>query len=349
MKNKIYIPFLFLLLMVSCRSKIETSKGKFFQGKTFNNERYFVHDLLQEDNPLIKVFDTINGNSGYGYYSWKTIKTMEELDNKEKISVYNTITNQELKEFKNDKLAYIQKDKNVRINNLYFLDDYRCIYLSFDDIRAVDNENIIPLYFDKKYYKIKKAEKKRFGQYLRGYYTLTGKDLFLHFESPYDPAVNYFVKAKLSADNQTVNFLSMTIPDSPNELYADGYNQDFKAFEAVFHTKAQPIFESVEPVSDLIFIPQNSVSLGFELNSDSNHLNRLHQQLLEKYNTQLKPNDTLVLTKVDYHLETPCKNLNATGIRQYSLKKFGESKATYQIDECIGLDEITNKSQIDTW
>lgn len=344
MNIKFCLPIL-LLVLLGCKT-IEPSKGKFFRGIASEKERFFVHDRVQGQNPLIKITD----EGGYGYYAWKTIKTVVEAAPKTDVSVYQTVTNDSLLSFKNDKLAYIQKEKNVRVNNLYFIDDYRCIYLSFDDVRVKDrNATILPMYFDKKDYPIERSLKKRFGQYLRGYYTLKGKDLFFHFESPYDPTVNYFVKGKVSDDAQSISFVSMTVPDSPNELYSDGYNVEYKKFAEIFAPQAQPIFEVVEPIADLIFIPQNYVTLGFEHHVSSKPYNTLHKALLEKYKTYLKPQDTLVIKKVTYHLCDDDNGDEDCDFRRYEVYKYGIPVQIFAVDEKIGLDDLSNQVLISTW
>lgn len=359
MKNRVPVLSIFFLLLIGCKTNTQLSKGKFFHGKIYNHEKFFVHDIEQNPNDLVKITDT----GGYGYYSWKTIKTLhllrndslvlkaQKLDSTAFVSVYNTITNDSLLQFRNDKLAYIRKEKNVHINNLYFIDDYRCIYLSYDDNRAQDTETIIPLFFDKKNYKINRKIKKRFEQYLRGYYTIKADNIFFHFESPYDPRVNYFVKGKIKNNFNSIEFSSMTVPNSPNELYEDGYNADLKEFKNIFHQNAQPVFETVEPISDLIYIPQNYISMGFELNNNRYKLNKLHQRLKDKYKDELKEDDTLIISKITYTICKDEDNENC-GYRTYYLYKYGLlSNKVYTIDEYIELDETSedNESLIDTW
>ncbi len=361
MKNKNLIYYLLLaVLLTACKSYIP-SQGKFFEGKVLSSEKYFVHDLHQEPNQLVKIGDpTEYGDLGYGYYSWKTIRTVYILSNEgvalnEKrivetpVSVYSTIINDSLLKFSNDKLAYIQKETNVRINNLYFIDDYRCIYLSYDDTRVKSTETIIPLFFDNKNYLIKKKLKKRFEQYLRGYYTIDGDHIFFHFESPYEPRYNYFVKAAVKNDCKTIEFISSTIPNSTTELYEDGYNVNLQKFKDIFHKDAQPVFEAVEPIIDLVFLPQSQVSLGFELVKNKNKLNPLHRKLLDKYAEEINARDTLILNNVTYHYVEDEANECESRYRVYNFHNINNPNRKFEVQECIGFDEFFKPIRTGVW
>ncbi|MFB2120672.1 hypothetical protein [Parapedobacter sp. 2B3] len=340
------------LVLFGCHAK-QASVGKFYSGLSFKDERHFSHSIMQDAHALVKIV-----NDSYGYYSWKTIKHNFVLSNQRQllhpdrtkgadtsiVSIYRTITNAELLTFKNDQQSYIAKEGNVLRNNLYFIDDHRCIYLSFDDDRSVgDARNIIPLYFDREAYPIPKKSQKRFEQYLRGYYTINGSDLFIHFENAFSPAANYFVNAKIT--ERGITFLSMTVPNSPNTLYEAGYNANQIQFSRVLHDIAQPEFELVRPVKDVIYPPQCYISTGFELLDGRKERNPLHDALLAKYPGDVTPNDTLVITAVNYTYDFE----NEDHARTYTLKKWKGSLMNYSITERIGLNPLQDSSTITTW
>jgi len=342
-----------VVMLLGCHTK-HASTGKFYSGLSFKEERHFSHAIAQDTHTLAKITD-----DSYGYYSWKTIKHNFVLDNKQilldpnrskgadtsMISIYRTIRNAELLSFKNDQQSYITKEGNVLRNNLYFIDDHRCIYLSFDDDRSAgDDRHIIPLYFDKRNYPIPRKSLKRFEQYLRGYYTVDGSDLFIHFENAFSPAINYFVKAKITDGG--ITFLSMTVPNSPNALYEAGYNANQIQFSQVLHDIAQPEFELVRPVKDVIYPPQCYISTGFELLDGRRAArNALHEALLARYPGELAPNDTLIITAINYTYDFD----NEDHTRTYTLKKWKGSIASYAVTEHIGLNALQDSSMIKTW
>ncbi len=347
MKTNILFITILILGLSSCHKKFKMATGKFYEGLSLSHEKHFSHTYPSRPNRLKKITD-----DPYSYFSWKTIKFNYILKNdtvllndkiqtpdSNHVSIFKTIMNKELLAMDNDQYSYIRKEGNVLMNNLYFIDDYRCIYLSFDDSRAKNDQNNIPLYFDSKKYPIPKKDKKRFEQYLRGYYNVKGDSVFIHFESPVSGG-GYFVNAKFQGDQ--IIFTSMTVPNSPTELYGQGYNANLIQFKEVFHETALPVFEWVGPVVDLIYPPQFYISTGFENHKKSTSKNQLHQEIIADSHCAYQTNDIFLIEKVEYTLDPE------NPYREYTLKS-RKNQIECKVKEFLGLDPLGEKSLINTW
>lgn len=347
MKTKILSILIIGISLCSCHKNFKMATGKFYGGLSLSHEKHFSHTFPAKQNGLKKIT-----KDPYHYYSWKTIKYNYVLKNdtvlldkkiqrpdSNHVSIFRTISNKELLGLDNDQYSYIRKEGNVLMNNLYFIDDYRCIYLSFDDNRAKKNQYNIPLYFDRKKYPIPKKDKKRFEQYLRGYYNVKGDSLFIHFESPLS-GDGYFVKGTIKGD--AIFFNSMTVPNSPTELYDQGYNANLIQLKDVFHETATPDFEWVEPVTDLIYPPQFYVSTGFENNKKSAK-NLLHSQLMSNPLCECPSDEIILILDVQYFL-----NEEEGPYRIYHLQNRKTNKKFTQ-KEFLGLDPRQENCLINTW
>jgi len=338
MKIRIGLLSLFLALCsLHCSKK--TSVGKYFPSLPMADEKFFIHEI-ENANDLKKITD-----GSYNYYSWKTIEYNDTIKNNETgiescFSFYKSILNEEIQAFEIDKQRYIVQPGHLLLNNLYFLDDNRCIYVSFDDERSNDDRfHYIPLYLDDKHYKPPKKVLKRLEQYLRGYYSVKGEDVFIHFENP-NSRDNFLVNAKII--DGKIEFVSMTVPNSPSDLYKDGYNTEYIDFDKIFYKDAMPIFEWVKPIKDIVYPPQKYLTMGFENYRNKEKLNKLHKKIIED-NEDLQLGDTLIITNIDYGVDS-----NSSPYREYSVKLLNESKI-YLFQEKIGLDALQDTVLINTW
>lgn len=366
--------FFILLLSVlylSCQKRIHFySLGKFHDQPSIENEKYFSHNYKQKQNSLKKI---TSDPQGYSYYSWKTIRDNYplhykriKLNNKTKdtvlnISIYRTIVNATLLETKNDSYTYIQKSGNVLMNNLYFLDDHRCVYVSFDDNRNTKQIHSIPMFFNKTNYKIPKNIDGRFKQLLRGYYTVDGDSLFIHLEKPYENSIanccdnrksnekdianwkeNEFYIHAIIQDSSKILFKSMSRPNSPSKLYINGFTSNRIQFDNTFHKDAQPIFELVSPIQDVIYPPQMYLSTGFEF-WNKREINPLHKKVTKVCPEFKQPIDWKI-SDITYTIFPDNINQN---FRTYHLVKYnGDTKC--EVVEFIGLDKYSENS-ISTW
>ena len=243
---------------------------------------------------------------------------------------------------KNEQLSYAQKKGNVLINNLYFLDDHRCLYISYDDEWTIDEDkHRVPLFFDEKNYPVPKKSRKRFEQYLRGYYSINDEELFIHFHNPFTNK-EYYVKGLVS--NDVITFMSMTVPNSPNDIYEGGFNQADIQFKDIFNPLYTPVFEWVRPVKDIFYPPQTYLTSGFEY-YDHESVHELHKQWNTKYpGVELDKN--IFVSKIEYKIESDGDMDHL--IREYTLKKTGDSFNAYYLIEYIGLDE-NSQPRLSTW
>lgn len=338
-----------VLVFTTCSPRYYTVKGKFFNSLSFSNEQYFSHENGPQPNDLKKIT-----HDSYGYYTWKTIAYNYAMDNSKQllpgttasvdtqhVSIFKTILNEELLSLRNDERVFVQQKGKVLMNNLYFLDDHRCVYISFDDNRFSTDSPVFPLYYDNENYAVRKKDKKLFGQYLRGYYTLSGDTIFIHFHQPLSKT-QYFVYGLVK--DHAITFTSMTIPNSPNDLYEGGYNAVHVDLKKIFNAINLPVFEWVKPVKDVFYPAQTYLSTGFEL-YEGGEKNKLHEQLLVKY-PSIKISKNLVFREIIYSVKID-EDENEQPVRTYILQDL-ELNETYEISEFIGLD-ANSDCAITTW
>ncbi len=140
----------------------------------------------------------------FHYYEWKTIKT-QRTEGGKTFPSYRTLLNSELDRMPRDEAVALLNSDRVLSNYLFFVDDYRVVFLSEDDQRAIDSPGVIRLFLDNDQYKLKwEPDQERFRQFLRGYYSLEGDALLIDFEH----GGSFFIKATLGKDSVVFDHFS---------------------------------------------------------------------------------------------------------------------------------------------
>ncbi len=355
MENKIGFYIVLVVVLTACSGRYYLVRGKFFDSMSFVNEQYFSHENRTQKNALKKITE-----SGFGYYSWKTVAYNYEMNNEdyllpkssdkrftEVVSIYKSILNDELLALENDEKSYVMTKGKILMNNLYFIDDHRCIYISYDDDNKIGAKQLcFPLNFDNKNYPVPKKDKKLYEQYLRGYYTIHGNNIFIHFHQPLSND-NYYVYGLILGD--AIKFTSITVPKSPRKIYEGGYNAVDVDLEKIFNVINIPIFEWVDPVKYIFYPQQTYLSTGFELYKGK-HKNKLHERLLKKY-PDIKITKDLIITEISYS-EQEDDDGNRIPVRIYTLidnnPENRSSLNKYEINEFIGMDAMS-ECILETW
>ncbi|MEZ5032662.1 MAG: hypothetical protein R2787_14820 [Saprospiraceae bacterium] len=260
-----------MLTLLGCHTPYGyQSKGFFLETNPPKDQPLFATALPHRPNDLPKL---TGGN--HNYFVWSTVRYNVIIDDEQQFGSYRTISQEEIRHLDPVELQYVRTQGNLLNNYLFFLDDYRFIYLSEDDHRNEISYGQIPVYFDEDQYKVPRDAGSSFNQLLRGYYVLDGDQLFLDFGS-----VNHFY-VKATRHGQTITFDSIYIPRR-KVLKGAGIDQDYVPFVGMLGDNAQPHFE-VPDTDGLIRWPMFTLNSGFLWgNPKVEKRNPLHQQILEQ-------------------------------------------------------------------
>ncbi len=263
---------LLLGLMSSCNTPYGfKSKGYFQAENPPADEPLFTTALPHQTNTLPKI---TGGN--HHYFVWSTVRYNVIIDEDEHFASFRTLSQEEIPHLDPEEKQYLRTRGSLLNNYLFFLDDYRFIYLSEDDHRNEISYGQIPVYFDNGEYKVPRDAGSSFNQLIRGYYSLDGDQLFFDFGS----VKHFYVKATVHNLN-TITFDSIFIPRK-KLLNAAGINNNYVPFQGMLHETAQPLFQVPHPESPIKW-PQFSLNTGFLWgNPKVKNRNSLHNQLLEK-------------------------------------------------------------------
>lgn len=269
------------------------SKGFFLPVNSLGERAEFATTLPYTPNRLPKITQ-----GGLQYFVWKTVKYNVNLHG-ESFSSYKTYQYSNAATLSPEEEQYLRTAGNLLNNYLFFIDDYRFIYLSEDDWRNENSDGFLPLYFDDKEYKLKGLQKSASEQLIRGYYSIKDNSIFLDFGG----IKHFYVKA--SYDAQSITFDSIFIPEK-RTLKASGLRNPYVAFSEMLSANAQPVFE--KPLeSDLIREPEFVLELGFFRSVvKPSKRNVLHQSCLEAYadygNVKFEKIDTII-----YNFDRPMR------------------------------------------
>ncbi|MCB0661466.1 MAG: hypothetical protein KDC24_01905 [Saprospiraceae bacterium] len=305
---------IFLVLVASaiwsCKTEKYISKGYFNTRAMPATETYFITDIrplldpnFQIDTSLPKLTD-----NSLNYFQWKTVRynkpitkvqtrngVLDTIDYNESFSSFRTLENHTIDNLSPESRHYLLGAKNVFKNYLFFLDDYRCIYLSEDDDRNNGSLGDLYLHFDKQYKPFKDANGSQ-KQMLRGYYTKDGDEIFFDFE--FDK--HFYVKATIE-NSDRIRFDSIYVPEE-KRVKNIGMNAEFFAFKDLVSNTALPIFERPQE-GDVVKDDHFSLYFGF-LNNGPNEKDRndLHKAIIEKTGN-LPPNSKLKILDITYNLD----------------------------------------------
>ncbi len=267
---------LILLLLMALVNACSTPYG-------FKSKGYFQEDNPPEDLPLFTTslphrtndLPKLTGGN-HNYFVWSTVRYNVIVDEEEHFASFRTLRQDELPHLDPEEKQYLRTQGSLLNNYLFFLDDYRFIYLSEDDHRNEISYGQIPVYFDNDEYTVPRDAGSSFNQLIRGYYSLEGDQLFFDFGS----VKHFYIKATVHNQN-AISFDSIFIPEK-KLLNAAGINNKYVPFQGMLHATAQPRFE-VPREDNPIRWPEFSLNTGFLWgNPKEKNRNALHEQLLEK-------------------------------------------------------------------
>lgn len=345
------LPILLICLSISgCNKKLFISKGHF----SFYNILDFDKTFITTDSVISNHIKKLPYNQ-LNYYAWKTVKynlldTFDNSNNKNKndsskyfIPSYFTLTDSMIEKLKPEQTSYIRAEGNLLINYLFFIDDYRCIYLSKDDSRSSNDFSDIDLYFDKHRYRLPKKEKKIYKQMLRGYYVIRGKEIFIDFER------NGHIYIKGVADSSVITFTQISQSLSKT-LYNTGLNTIYTNFCDVMNPSSLPVFESPKENNRLYNPKYLSLRFGFHYSTKPHK--SMHEEMAKmKINTEESIIDSILYVRSDTASKYPNKriyyfhNIKDTVIGRDTIL----IKDLHIVTENLGIKNDDAKNMIETW
>jgi len=260
---------------INCSSPYEyRSKGFFSENNYTGNEPIFSTYLPYEPNDVPKITE-----GEKVYYAWKTVAYNHKVDNSESETFpsYRTLKNSQINKLNAQEIQYLRSPNSLLINYLFFIDDYRFIYLSEDDNRDGNSLGQIPLYFDGEQYELGSQFGSVYDQLIRGYYHKKGNQIFLDFESE----KHFYVKAHFDNKLTSIQFDSILVPKL-DLIKTMGLHNNYVAFDDMLHKWAQPFFE-LPDTNNVIIDNAFLITTGF-INHDDVELkkrNSLHKQILD--------------------------------------------------------------------
>lgn len=285
--------YIFILtLSIGCKTQYGyDSIGLFSPNKRVEGQQYFM-TLPGNSNLKMKKLT----EDELSYYVWKTVKYNYVVDEEESFSSFKTLKNEDLEEMSPEDVAYVQNSANLLNNYLFFLDDYRCIYLSEDDNRDDESFGKIPLFFDDKYYKIDKdIYGSKLDQIIRGYYKLDGNQLFIDFGG----ITHFYVTA--TVDETSIHFKEIHIPES-GLVKANGINNTYVAFDKFLNDEALPIFEV--PQDDVIREPRFTLVSGLKSKTKKKDRKNPLETVLMQIDQKWSNRQVERLVNITYDLES---------------------------------------------
>lgn len=336
MRYPLLLLILAILIQGCSKDKKYASIGCFSKMRQDKNSHYFVTTYPNACSASVKKI-----TSGlYEYYEWKTVNINKTHKGKT-YSTYKTLENDKLKNVSPEEARYLNIKGNKKSNYLFFLDDYRCLYLSKDDERTPTESGLLPLYFDDDQYKPEKAYK----QILKGYYSVKGNQIFFDFE--YDR--HFYVKATLAAPGKIV-FDSIYVPGDDG-LVRNGYNPPYSRFDSLFDRSSLPVFEVPNQADTFV---DDAFQLVFGFGADQKSIpkkNALHEQLLSRHGNEF--NDARIVDiRYKFHDDPEQEVTQGERIYRYILNSLPTRQDTFQLPENIGQHENRQGAIVDsmrTW
>ena len=280
-KTYLYIIFITSLVYISCAGNKEGypeyPKGYFEEWNYDIHKNNFATSIPVIPNGLKKITD-----GSLSYYSWKTIKSDILIDstNGEYFSAYRTLLLDDYESLNMEGKKYLRTAKNLLNNYLFILDDRRLIYISEDGDRF-DNfsSGEIKLLFLEAAACAEEEKYSTYSQALRGYYSVEGNTMQIHFKGRKD----FFVKAILEEDFTSLRFDEVSL-GSESIDNADGLQNRYENFSKIFGSIAQPIFE-LPREGDMIVDNNFNLNLGV-LSCDKMNAKLLSKrsEIIEKFN-----------------------------------------------------------------
>lgn len=293
------------------------------------------------------------------YYEWKTVKyhRQEEVENEKKgkstISFvsYKTISNDEINQLPEEESFHLIPYGEILKNYLFFLDDYRCIYLSQDDDRSLSYGKLYLTYGKNYTFGLsKKNDKRVLRQTLMGYYHIKDSTIFIDFNQNKNyrsistgEGKHFYVKGIVNNKNQI----------ELKEIFYPARKESFKHINTPYHPIDESLDASALPVFELPDTSDRFVDDQFELKLSpklrKNRDSELHQQIRtlykEKYREELT-NEQLTQFKI-ISIEYG-SDINKPTLREYTLEftqKFATEckKREVKITELITIDTNTGK------
>ncbi|MEZ4949956.1 MAG: hypothetical protein R2784_11295 [Saprospiraceae bacterium] len=359
--------------ILGCKNYKYLSKGYFDLGNKTGKESYFITDQshlrsqTSPQNDLPKIFEGPNS-----YFVWNTVRYNKPIkkqvvkqndttyiDYGETFSSFKTLKNEDLKSLPPESMDYLIGERNILKNYLFFIDDYRCIYISEDDDRNTENLGPLYLMYNETYNPYKEINGS-YKQMLRGYYTLKGDSIFIDFE--FDK--HFFIKG-IVENNQKIKFKKIFVP-AESRFKKAGINPTFYDFEDFISMEALPVFEKPNP-NDIIVDQMFSLYFGFNPNRpDKGDYSSLHNQIVLKLGKDIGVNERYQILDIQYDFSD---NFNPKRIYTFVVQDENgrQGQQTYQVEEPLALgyvdkDNFMNnhirkeenkkselKSLIDTW
>ncbi len=299
----IYIIAVLSFLCLSCGgSKVgypDYPKGYFEEWIYDKNTDYFSTDIPVVPNGLKKITE-----GPISYYTWKTIKSDILIDSvyNEYFTAYQTMLLSDYEKLNMEGTKYLRTANNLLNNYLFILDDRRLIYISEDGARF-DNfsSGELNLLFLESAACAEEEKYATYSQAVRGYYSVDGQSMQIHFKGRKD----FFVKATIASDFSSLSFDKVSIGSESTANNNDGLQNRYEDFSKIFSPIAQPIFE-LPSVDDLIVDRNFNLNLGvLSCDQMNDKLLSLRSEIIEKYNISnpTKYADRVVSIKYDVDFE----------------------------------------------
>lgn len=264
-----------IITILSCGST-NLRYGNYDPYKKENQNGFFVNVLSSEPNKVKLITE-----SPTNYYAWKSMNSNKPLafinetgtEDTLLIPTVATITNDSMSRMNIEQRAYLANNDNLLINYLFFIDEYRCMYLSQDDKRSNKDFSFINLYYDNDQYKLEGDDKKIYAQCLQGYYHIKGDELFIDF----DRDTPLYLRATINKD--VISGLHISKPLKGESINVSHAQAQYSAFDHILDCDFLPVFELCHP-DDKFKFRQFELAMGFHLNSSKNR-NELHGKILD--------------------------------------------------------------------
>lgn len=348
MKKILY--FLFLVTLINCK-KPAMFKGLFTDSRLENINNTFVTQRSDSKIKLNKITE-----SPLYYYEWKTIKynridTFSVLKKSDSTSFlsHRTITNDGLSNLNKEENFQLIKFRSILKNYLFFIDDFRCIYLSQDDSRSLSYGNL-NLVFDKKKYLLDSNDKKVYRQLLIGYYYLKDSCIFIDFYKKSLKNKHFYVKGLIN-NNSQITLTQIFNPSNKDDF--EGLDKNFIKFSDSIDPSALPTFE-LPNSNDQFIDDQFALNFGFQnykFGTNTKKMNPLHKNIIDIYvNVYQKTGcdkaclENITIDSIDYKYEN---NIAVERIYHCS-----DGNYKFIIDECLKITFDTLEkpiNPINTW